>query len=106
MKDQDCKFCDQPHQPEHHPMMVRMPLTREANNAFRDLHPCSWLPPISNDETLLKRVEQDSVSTIGVCQRHSHTATCYKYYDQLRKKYPGLKKVCRFHFAKELEFFS
>jgi hypothetical protein len=93
-KDKECQAV--------HPMLVRIPMTRDDHFFYRNQHPCCWLPVLEDDETFEQAMLTDLQQLVAPCQRHQHTRTCYKYHDQLRQKHPEVKRSCRFHFGREL----
>jgi hypothetical protein len=97
LKTQTCQYCA-----ERHPMMVRIPMKQEDLQKFRDQHPCCWLPAVRDSESLASVMLEDQSQMVNICQRHIHSATCYKYYNALRKSHPEMKKCCRFHLARVL----
>ena len=94
--------CKDPECQQVHPMIVRVPMTREQQLLYRDQHPCSWLPPLADDDAFAEALERDAEQLVSPCQRHQHSFTCYKYYHQLRKRWPSIRKACRFHFPRKL----
>ena len=99
LKTQKCKDADCG---EVHPMLVRVPMTRDEHAMYRDQHPCCWYPALDDEDTFVKALEMDAEQLVSPCQRHQHTFTCYKYYYQMRLRDPGLRKACRFKFGRKL----
>jgi len=99
LKTQKCK---DPDCGQVHPMLVRVPMSRDEQAMYRDQHPCCWLPPLDDERLFAKALKMDAEQLVSPCQRHKHTFTCYKYYDQLRKRDPTIRRACRFKFGRKL----
>ncbi|KAF9057091.1 hypothetical protein BJ165DRAFT_1309114, partial [Panaeolus papilionaceus] len=64
-----------------------------VSTPISERHPCkSRGVPIGNDESNSLHRQHDMHYLAESCQRHTHSATCYKYW-----KGVGHDKICRFH---------